>query len=123
MPKSEIIPENKAKEEMKKIGVEEAGIKIMLQKRIFRIVKLYNIRNAIANILKQEMLSLGGEVAINKGCVNCTVEKSDVLIMGTLKQFKELVRKMYAQVSESKQIAKQIENIIKEFQIQSQGFN
>jgi hypothetical protein len=115
MSKPEIINENKVEEEMKKIGVEEAGIRMMLPKSIFRIVKLYHIRNAIANILKQEMLALGGEVAVNKGCINCTVEKSDVLIMGTLKQFKELTKKMYTQVSESKEIAKQIENIIKEF--------
>jgi hypothetical protein len=115
MSKPELISEDKVKEEMEKIGVEEAGIKIMLPKSIFRIVKLYNVRNAIANILKQEMLALGGEVAVNKGCVNCSVKKSDVLIMGTLKQFKELARKMYAQVSESKKISKQIENIIKNF--------
>ena len=110
-----IIPENKVKQEMDNIGVEEAGIKIMLPKSIFRIVKLYNIRNAIANILKQEMLSFGGEVAVNKGCVNCTVDKSDVLIMGTKKQFNDLVKKMKSQISESKEIAKQIENIINRF--------
>ncbi len=113
--KARIITENKAEEEMEKSGVEKAGIKIMLPKSIFRIVKLHDIRNAIANILKQEMLSLGGEVAVNKGCVNCTVEKSDVIIMGTLKQFQGLAKKMHPQVSESKEIAKQIENIIKEF--------
>lgn len=113
--KPKIIPENKAKEEMEKIGVEKAGIKIMLPKSTFRIIKLYNVRNAIANILKQEMLALGGEVAVNKGCVNCTVDKSDILIMGTLTQFRGLTKKMSSQVSESKKLAKQIENVINEF--------
>ena len=61
------------------------------------------------------MLSFGGEVAVNKGCVNCTVDKSDVLIMGTKKQFNDLVKKMKSQISESKEIAKQIENIINRF--------
>ncbi len=110
-----IISEKNAKEEMQKIGVEEAGIKIMLPKSVFRAVKLYNVRNAIANILKQEMLSLGGDVAVNKGCVNCNVERTDVLVMGTSKQFKELARKMSAQVSESKEISEQIETIINKF--------
>jgi hypothetical protein len=110
-----IIPENKVKEEMEKIGVDRAGISVMLPKSVFRVVKLYDVRNAIANILKQEMLSLGGEVAVNRGCVNCTVEKSDVLVMGTLKQFRELAKKMHAQVSESKEIARQIETIINNF--------
>jgi len=113
--KPELIPETKVKEEMKKIGVGKAGIEIMLPKSIFRVIKLYNIRNAIANILKQEMLSLGGDVAVNKGCVNCTVEKSDVLVLGTLKQFKGLAKKMEYQISESKDIAKQIENVLNEF--------
>ena len=112
---SKIIPENNVKQEMEKIGVGEAGIELMLPKSVFRIVKLFDIRNAMANILKQEMLSIGGDVAVNKGCVNCTVEKSDVLIFGTLKQFKKLAKKMHAQVSESRDIAKQIENIIKDF--------
>lgn len=114
--KPSIIPEKRVEQEMKKIGVGEAGIKLMLPKSVFRIVKLSDIRNAMANILKQEMLSLGGDVAVNKGCVNCTVERSDILIMGTKKQFKRLVKKMQAQVSESRDIAQQIENIIKEFQ-------
>ena len=113
--KPKIINENNVKEEMEKIGVGEEGIKLMLPKSVFRIVKLSDIRNAMANILKQEMLSIGGDVAVNKGCVNCTVEKSDVLIFGTLKQFKRLAKKMHAQVSESRDIAKQIEKIIKDF--------
>lgn len=110
-----IISETEVKKEMKKIGVDPAGIDIMLKKSIFRIVKLHNIRNAMANILKQEMLSIGGDVAVNKGCVNCIVEKSDILIMGTKKHFLELTKRMYSQVSEGKDIAKQIENVINEF--------
>jgi len=113
--KPKIINENKVKGEMEKIGVGEEGIKLMLPKSVFRIVKLSDVRNAMANILKQEMLSIGGDAAVNKGCVNCTVDRSDVLIFGTLKQFKNLVKKMHSQVSESKQIAEEIESIIKEF--------
>ena len=106
------IKEKDAEKVMKEIGVEKAGIICMLPKTRFRLIKLHNVRNAIANILKQEMLSIGGDCAVNKGCVNCTVEKSDVLLMGTLKQYKRLVEKMKKQVSESKQIAKEIEKII-----------
>jgi dihydropteroate synthase len=113
--KSEIIKEEDVKEEMEKIGVEKAAVNIMLPKSVFRVVKLYSVRNAIANILKQEMLSVGGEVAVNKGCVNCTIKESDVLIMGTLKQFKLLAKKMKANVSESKDIALEIEKIINKF--------
>ncbi len=112
---SEMISEENVKEEMEKIGVCKEGIEIMLPKSKFRIIKLYDIRDVMCNILKQEMLSIGGDVAVNAGCVNCSVEKSDILIMGTVRQIRELVRKMSVQPSEAKTIAEQIENIIKEF--------
>lgn len=105
----EIIPENKVKAEMERIGVSKEGIGIMLPKSAFRVVKLHGIRNAMGNILKQEMLSIGGDVALNRGCVNCSVKESDVLVMGTKKQFNELAAKMRCQVLEGKDIAKQIE--------------
>lgn len=106
------INEKDAEKTMQQIGVEEAGIKYMLPKTKFRLIKLHNVRNAIANILKQEMLSIGGDCAVNKGCINCTVEKSDVLLMGTLQQYKRLIEKMKIQVSESKNVAVAIENLI-----------
>ncbi len=106
-----IINEKDAEKTMNEIGV-GGGIPYMLPKTKFRLIKLHNVRNAIANILKQEILSLGGDAAVNKGTVNCTVEKTDVLLMGTIKQLKELIKKMKIQVSESKDIAVEIENII-----------
>ena len=108
-----MIKEKDLEKEMRKIGVDAGGIKVMLPKGKFRILKLKNVRNAIANILKQEMISCGGDVAVNKGCVNCTVPKSDVLIMGTIKQIQDLVKKMKFNVSESPKIAAQIETLLK----------
>jgi len=113
MPKPKFIKEKDAKKEMEKIGVEKAGIDYMLDKSKFRIIKLFGVRNAIANILKQEMLSVGGEAAVNKGAVNCTVQKTDVLVMGTIRQIKELIKKMKMQVSESREVALQIEKVLK----------
>ncbi|MFH0868275.1 MAG: hypothetical protein V1831_03095 [Candidatus Woesearchaeota archaeon] len=108
-----IIKEAEAKKIMEEIGVEKAGIIYMMPKTKFRLIKLDKVRNAIANILKQEMLSIGGDVAVNKGCVNCSVQKSDVLLMGTVKQYQRLVEKMKKQVTESKDIAITIEEFLK----------
>lgn len=107
----EFINEKDAEKTMKEIGV-GGGIVHMLPKTKFRLIKLQNVRNAIANILKQEMLAIGGDCAVNQGTVNCTIEKTDVLLMGTLKHYKELIKKMKIQVSESKDVAEAIENII-----------
>ena len=108
----QLINENDLEAEMRKIGVDDRAVLYMLDKGRFRIIKLYGIRNAMANILKQEMLSIGGGVAVNKGCVNCTVPKSDVIVMGTIRQIKELIKKMKVQVSESNEVAEQLEKML-----------
>ena len=96
--------------EMAKIGC--SGIDIMAPKAVFRVVKIHGVRNAMCNIIKQECLSLGAEAAVNKGCVNCTVERSDVILMATLKQYKFLIDKLKKQVSELPEIAGEIERVL-----------
>jgi len=107
-----ILTKTQAAEEMGKIGA--SGIDIMVPKSLFKVVKLHSIRNAIANIIKQEMLSIGGEATVNKGTVNCSVPETDVLLMGTLKHHKLLIEKLKSQVGESKEIAENLENVLKE---------
>ena len=110
---AEFVEEMESKKIMEEIGVDSVGIAYMLPKAKFRRILVRDVRNAIANIIKQDMLSIGGDVAVNKGCVNCTIEKTDILIMGTYKQIGKLTRKLKSQVSESRDIAKRIETIIK----------
>ena len=107
----EIKTKRQAVKEMEKIGA--SGINIMLPKSIFKVVKLHSVRNAIANIIKQEMLSIGGEAAVNKGTVNCSVPETDILLMGTLKHYDLLIKKLRRQVSESKEIAKELGRIFR----------
>ena len=108
----EIKSVKEAADEMVKIGA--SGIDIMAEKAIHKVIKIHDVRNAMANIIKQECLSLGCEAAVNKGCINCSVEKSDVIIMATLKQYKLLIDKLKKQVSELPEIAKEIEELLSE---------
>ena len=56
-----VIPDpGAAEKEMQAIGVDGAGIKIMAPKAVSRALKLKNIKPTPANIIKQEMLSIGG---------------------------------------------------------------
>ena len=100
---------HEVKEELSEIGVTPEGIEIMAPKFIFRIVKLKNIKNVAANILKQEMLSLGGEAAVHKQTINCKIEKTDVLLGGTLKIYFKLIQKLKRQVLGLEELAKAIE--------------
>ncbi len=105
----DVETEGEAATAMREIGCSEAGVRIMAPKAVFKVVKLRSVRNAIANILKQEMLAVGGDAAVAVGTVNCRRPATDVVLMGTLKQYALLVAKMRNQVSESRKVAEEIE--------------
>lgn len=81
----------------KKIGVDPYGIGAMAQKTVNINILLERQPCKIANIIKQEMLSIGGDAAVARGCVACSVPSSDILIMGTLKQVSALADKIKKQ--------------------------
>ena len=81
----------------KKIGVDPYGIDAMASKTININILLEDQPCKIANIIKQEMLSVGGDAAVARGSVSCSVPVSDILIMGTLKQISALARKIEKQ--------------------------
>lgn len=83
-----------AHKELKAIGVDPAGIELMRPKAVFRALKIKELRPVAANIIKQEMLSVGGEAATTHGSIDQSVEKTDVLLFGTLKHLKCLISKM-----------------------------
>jgi len=83
-----------AEKEIRDIGCEEAGVKLMGPKACFTSLKIYNLSPTAANIIKQEMLSYGGEAATAYGAINHSVKSTNVLIFGTLRQFKQLIQKL-----------------------------
>jgi dihydropteroate synthase len=83
-----------AEKEIREIGCEETGIKLMAPKACFTSLKIYNLSPTAANIIKQEMLSYGGEAATAYGAINHSVKSTNVLIFGTLRQFKQLIQKL-----------------------------
>jgi dihydropteroate synthase len=81
----------------KKIGVDPYGIDAMLPKTININILLKDKPCKIANIIKQEMLSIGGDAAVARGSVGNTVSSTDILIMGNAKQIRALVVKIEKQ--------------------------
>jgi len=82
-----------AVEILKRIDVDPYGIGAMAPKAVNINILLKEQPCKIANILKQEMLSLGGDAAVARGSVACSVKTTDVLIMGTIKQIITLAGK------------------------------
>lgn len=103
-----------ARKEIKKIGSDPYSLEIMAPKMILRVIKLKNIVLQDAIIIKQDMLSIGGEVAVPKDTFSLHGEKADILVVGTLKQLKELVEKLNRHYSRLKEISKNLSDFLKD---------
>ncbi len=95
------------------IGVDPYGIEAMAPKTINVNILLKDKSCKVANIIKQEMLSIGGDAAVARGSIDSSIASTDVLIMGTLKQISELIKKIDKQPFGLNLIAKEISEIIK----------
>ncbi len=103
------------------IDVSEDCVRIMKDKAVFRLVRLHNVRNAVANILKQEMLACGGDATVSQWTVNCSKPKTGVLLMGTMQHYKRIISKMRmqsvhlptAKKSEYKAISEELSSVLK----------
>jgi len=102
---------NEATEIFQKIGVDPYGINAMVSKTQHVNILLSAQSCKVANILKQEMLSLGADAAVARGSVACSIEKTDVLLMGTLKQIHALAKKIEKQPFGLNVIAQNILNL------------
>lgn len=88
---------SQAKAELERIGVDPGGLGMMGGKMLARCIYLPSLQCRQANILKQEMLSLGGDAAVARGTVACSINETDAILIGTDKQLLQLCVKLKAQ--------------------------
>lgn len=103
-----------ARKEIRKIGSDPRSIDIMAPKAVSKVVKLENVVLQDAIIIKQDMLSLGGEVAVPRDTFELHREKGDILVIGTVKQLSELVEKLRRHYPRIKRIADELEFVLKD---------
>jgi len=108
----EINNRDEARRAIREIGADAGGVNWMAPKAVHRVVRVENIPTRAANILKQEMLSRGGEAAIHREAVYLGVETTDVLLMGTLKQYERLCQKLRMQPFGLSRLAQEIKNVL-----------
>ncbi len=106
-----------AQRELLAIGSDRAGVELMAPKAVNKVIKLKGIKPTAANIIKQEMLSFGGEAATAHGSIDLSVAETDLLVFGTLKQLDLLVEKLRRHQFGLPQIAEQISLILKNYNI------
>ncbi len=82
------------RDEMAGMGVHPRGIEIMEGKTSSLLIRLESLNLKAALILKQDMLSLGGEVALSGEAAGLDVPATPALIMGTPSHITRLIEKM-----------------------------
>lgn len=85
----ELLPEALAS-----IGAHKDSLPIFAHKAEIIPLKLLAVRTPAANIIKQELLAIGGDAVTPMGAVNCSERYVDILLLGTLKAYKVLLKKL-----------------------------
>lgn len=100
-------------EELNSIQFDSSYLNIVKDKYNGDCYKLFNLRPHEANILKQCCLSLGFDCAVSRNTIMCKCEYTDALIFASISQIKKLCAKLQKQPFRLKQIANELNNIIK----------
>jgi dihydropteroate synthase len=93
---------------LKGVEVDPCSIQEMLPKMIHMNIMLEEIENKVANVIKTEMLSLGGDAAIAHNAFGSRIADTDVILMGTLKQIRSFAEKIAMQSSVLHRISERI---------------
>jgi dihydropteroate synthase len=101
-----------AARELRRIRVDAAGIAQMVPKMRTLCIHLPKLQCRQANILKQEMLSLGGDAAVARGTVACSIDATDCVLIGTAKQLSRLGRKLKAQPFGLPELGGELESLL-----------
>jgi len=101
--------------ELKRLEVDPGGVYIMQTKGIARLVLLEGISTKAANIIKQEALARGGDLAVSWKVADFDPEPTDVLLMGSLTFYRVLVEKLARQsVFDLQHIGREIDKMLTE---------
>jgi len=102
------------KKALEKLGVESGGIAIMAKKMELYYFYLKDLRTPAANILKQDALSIGAELAVPGGVITCETDYCDAILIGHRKHIETLSKKEQAQPFGLKKVALLLRDFLKE---------
>jgi len=78
---------------LEKLGTTKEGSKILCNKSKIDFFYIKDLRTPAANILKQDALSIGADLAVPKNCVTCKDKYTDALLLATKDQLHKLCKK------------------------------
>lgn len=108
---------------LKTLGVESGGVSIMAKKMELFYFFIKDLKTPAANILKQDALSIGADLAVPGGVIMCEKPAYDCILIGTKKHMAILSKKELAQPFGLKTIAKELKKFLslKTFPVQIMG--
>ena len=102
---------------MKRIGVEDAVIEHLVEKCRMYTVLVENITPREAMILKQELLSLGGDCAVPKECILNNLVCIDAILIANSIQLRSIVKKLKNQLFNLTNLSEKLEENIDNLKI------
>ena len=91
-----------------KIGVDSGGVDILAKKAQHHIIHITKLHVGGANILKQDALSVGADLAVPRGTVIASIKEVDCILIATQRQLQKLAKKELAQPFGLKEVAKEL---------------
>ncbi|WP_263833026.1 dihydropteroate synthase [Sulfurospirillum oryzae] len=90
------------------LHVTKEGSAILEQKAHLNFIYIKDLKTPAANILKQDALSIGADLAVPKETITCKMPFVDAMLIASDKQLKELARKEKAQPFGLKSLAEKL---------------
>jgi len=108
---------------LKTLGVESGGVSIMAKKMELFYFFIKDLKTPAANILKQDALSIGADLAVPGGVILCEKSAYNCILIGTKKHMEILSRKELAQPFGLKTLAHELKKFLslKRFPVQIMG--
>lgn len=94
------------------LDVTREGSAIMEQKSRLNFIYIQGLKTPAANILKQDALSIGADVAVPKETITCKIPFVDALLIANDKQLRELAHKEKVQPFGLKVLAAQLNQFL-----------
>ncbi|MCR5262093.1 MAG: dihydropteroate synthase [Candidatus Gastranaerophilales bacterium] len=99
-------------DELKSINFSADYIKTAEKKFLPQTIKIFNLKPAEANILKQSCLSLGFDAAVHRDTITCRCEKSDAILCGSTSQFLKLCENLKKQPFRLKTLSEELQKYL-----------
>nr|WP_321266357.1 dihydropteroate synthase [uncultured Sulfurimonas sp.] len=98
---------------LKELGVDGGGVNILASKISHHIIYIRNLHVGAANILKQDALSIGADLAVPRGTILAITPSVNCILIATSKQLQALSKKELAQPFGLRELAGKLSDILK----------